>query len=192
MVINYLWPIMLVLLSVPLLHHSLRRRDVAGMLLSFGGVLVLALGGTSQGGSRPGVAGLVLALASTGIWALYWILNMKASGDPVARLAGGFAWGLVYLLCLGLASGRLEFAGLGAEVLFGGLWVGLFEMGLTYIIWLEALSLARSPAEVGSLIYVTPFASLAFIGLVAGEPLQVATFLGLALVLAGLRVQGGT
>lgn len=190
MVINYLWPVMLVLLSVPLLHQHLHARDLAGMALSFGGVAVLALGSTSAEGGRPGTAGLALALASTLFWALYWILNIRASGDPVVRLASGFLWGVVFLVAWGLPDGRLSALSWKLEGLAGALWVGLFEMGLTYVVWLRALSLAESPAEVGSLIYITPFAALVFIALVAGEPLQAATFAGLLLVLAGLRVQG--
>jgi drug/metabolite transporter (DMT)-like permease len=192
MVINYLWPVMLVLLSVPLLHQALRSRDVTGMLLSFGGVAVLAFGGISRGGARPETAGLALALASTLIWALYWILNMRAAGDPVARLASNFIWGVALLAGWGLVTGKLGGLDWRTGALAGALWVGLFEMGLTYVIWLRALSLARSSAEVGSLIYITPFASLAFIAIVAREPLQAATFAGLILVVAGLRVQGRT
>lgn len=190
MVINYLWPVMLVLLSVPLLRQHLRARDLAGMALSFGGVAVLALGSTLPGGGRPGMAGLALAFASTLFWALYWILNMRAAGDPVARLATGFLWGVAYLMAFGLLTGNLASLVWKPEAVAGALWVGLFEMGLTYVVWLRALSLAESSAEVGSLIYITPFAALVFISLVAGEPLQSATFIGLVLVLAGLRVQG--
>jgi len=192
MVINYLWPVMLVLLSALVLRQRIRGRDLGGMALSFSGVVVLSALGSGGGGAGPDPAGLALALGSTLIWALYWILNMKAEGEPAARLAGNFAWGVAYLFAWGLLRGGAGLSGLPVQALIGASWVGLFEMGLTYVVWLEALRLARSTADVGSLIYLTPFASLAFIGLVAHEAVRPATLAGLVLVLAGLRIQGAS
>jgi|WetSurMetagenome_2_1015567.scaffolds.fasta_scaffold01298_11 drug/metabolite transporter (DMT)-like permease len=191
MVINYLWPLMLVLLSVPLLGRRLRLRNAAGMAVSFGGVAVLAFAGNPAGGSGPAVGGILLALLSTVLWALYWLLNMRDRCEPVARLFWNFAWGVAYLLAWGIATGE---AGLPADLssaAAGCAWTGLFEMGLTYVIWMKALSLAESPAEVGGLVYLTPFASLAWIALLTGEGIGIATLAGLALVLSGLRLGRG-
>ena len=69
-------------------------------------------------------------------------------------------------------------------------YVGLFEMGITFLIWLKALKLSENTARVGNLIFVAPFLSLVFIRLFVGEDILASTFVGLLLIVAGLVLQG--
>jgi len=191
MVINYLWPIVLVLLSVPILRQKVTGRILAATGLCFCGVAVMALGGGSVLGPLP-LPAMGLALLSTVIWAFFWLITLRSSGDQVVSLAGGFGFGVLYLLAAGVLSGGL--AGLRSipwQGLAGATCVGLFEMGITFVVWLRALSLARSTAEVGSLVYLTPFLSLVFIGTAAGEAVSPWTVAGLGLVISGIAFQSG-
>jgi len=188
MVINYLWPIMLVLLSIPVLGQRIGLLGVGAVLVSFSGVAVLALG---AGGdlSEAGLGPMLLALLSTVIWAAYWLLNMKSRGSGVSALRGNFQWGLLYLLAYGLITGALEVP--VARGLLGAAYVGLFEMSLTYVVWLAALSRARTTAEVSSMIYLTPFLSLLVIAVSVGERISPWTVAGLVLVIAGIVLERG-
>ncbi len=188
MVVNYLWPVMLVLIHAALPGGRLSGRSLAAILTSFCGVALLAaLYPRADGGVST--SGILLALASTVIWAVYWLSSMRGGGAGSARLLCNFLWGCLFLVAWGLAGGALRTPGIRA--LAASAWIGIFEMGLTYVVWLAALSRARDPAQVGNLIYLTPFLSLAFIALVLGEPLRVSTLAGLALVLAGILLQRG-
>ncbi|MEJ2131456.1 MAG: EamA family transporter, partial [Gammaproteobacteria bacterium] len=75
-------------------------------------------------------------------------------------------------------------------VLAGIAWVGLFEMGLTFVLWLNALRLAPNAARVSQLIFLSPFLSLLLIRYVLGEAVHPATIAGLLLVVAGLLARG--
>lgn len=187
MVINYLWPIVLVFMSAAAFGKRVAPRSIVASVMSFSGVVVLAVGNGALTGGLD-AAGLLLALASTVLWAAYWVLSMKGAGDQVMRLCLNFAWGVAFLLAFGILTGRDLLPGLPA--LAGAAWIGLFEMGLTYVLWLRALTLAENTAQVGNLVFITPFLSLVFIGLVVGEPVQAATMAGLVLVVAGLVIQG--
>lgn len=186
MVINYLWPVTLVLMSIPLLGQRILGRQIAAVLVSFGGVVVLAVG-RETGGLSADLGPMMLALASTVIWSTYWILNVRQKGDDVHKLLLNFLFGSVYLLIYGLVSGRLELP--PVRGLVGSAYVGLLEMSLTYVVWLKALSLARDTAQVGNLIYLTPFLSLGVISLAVGERISPATLVGLALVIGGVALQ---
>lgn len=188
MVVNYLWPVVLVLLHAAAGRRRLRAGSLLAVLISFGGVAVLALAGPGDGGAAD-PAGLALALGSTVIWACYWLLGLAGGpGAPESiRLLAGFAWGVLFLAAYAAVTGGFTLPDAGAVL--AGVWIGLFEMGLTYVLWSRALSLAKDPAEVGSLIYLTPFLSLCLIALVLGEGIRPATLPGLALVLAGIAVQ---
>lgn len=187
MVVNYLWPLTLTLLAVPLLGQRLTAGALAGILVSFSGVVIMAV---LRGGGLEGLelSSLLLAFGSTFIWALYWVLNTRASGSVPVNLLCNFCFGTLYLAVWGLLAGNALPA--GVEVLAGGVYIGLFEMGLAFLLWNTALRTSDRASRVSGLIYVTPFLSLGVIALAVREPISPATMLGLLLVIAGIRLGG--
>ena len=69
------------------------------------------------------------------------------------------------------------------------LYVGLFEMGLTYVLWLKALQLSSTTAKVSNLVYISPFLSLMFVSIAVGETIYFYTIAGLALIVGGIVLQ---
>ena len=103
------------------------------------------------------------------------------------RLLVNFVFGCV------LSGGYLGISG-GLEWpapagLAGAGYIGTFEMGIAFVTWLQALKLSRTTAQVGQLIYLTPFLSLLLIGLVVGEPIYPSTVAGLVLIVVGIVLQ---
>jgi drug/metabolite transporter (DMT)-like permease len=68
-------------------------------------------------------------------------------------------------------------------------YVGLFEMSITFLLWLNALRLSSSTALISNFIYAVPFLSLVFIRYVLKEAVQPATVIGLLLILGGILLQ---
>ena len=68
----------------------------------------------------------------------------------------------------------------------GGIYVGLFEMGIAFVLWMNAMKITSSTLRISSLIFLSPPLSLLLIWVVAGEPVRSYTLLGLALILVGL------
>ena len=185
--LNYTWALTLAFLSVPLLGQRLAFRDVLAGLVSYGGVVVISVRGDVSGLRFSDPLGVVLALGSTVIWALYWIYNTKDKRDPVAGLWLNFVFGFPFVLAACWLFSDLRVASLPG--LFGAAYVGMFEMGITFVCWLMALRLAANTAQVSTLIFISPFLSLVFINLLVGEVIRVATMAGLGLIVAGLVVQ---
>jgi drug/metabolite transporter (DMT)-like permease len=185
MVVNYLWPVVLVLLSIPLLGQKLSAKGFTGVLLSFAGVVFLALSGGSSFSIHP--VPLLLALASTLIWAVYWILNARSREHTAAVLFTGFVWGSVYLFVYGVVTEQQFSPGTG--ILPWILYVGVLEMGLTYILWNTALRRASTTAAVSSMIFLTPFLALIFIQAVVGEKIASSTVIGLVMVAGGIFLE---
>jgi drug/metabolite transporter (DMT)-like permease len=73
--------------------------------------------------------------------------------------------------------------------LAGAAYVGVFEMGITFVLWLKALRLTKTTAQVSTLIYLTPFLSLIIISVVVGEKILASTIAGLLLILSGIILQ---
>lgn len=185
MVVNYLWPVVLVLLSIPLLGQKLSIRGLAGILLSFAGVMFLALMGRNT--FELSTVPLLLAFASTLIWAVYWVMNTRNTGKTSAVLFTSFLSGSIYLLVYGFVTGQqLTFQ---PSILPWLLYIGIFEMGLTYLMWNTALKWASSTATVSVMIFLTPFIALIFIWIVVGEKIALSTVIGLVFVVGGILIE---
>ncbi len=185
--INYTWAITLGLLSIPFLKRPYGTRDGLGALLGYAGVLIIATRGDLLSLNLDSPLGVALALLSTLIWATYWILNTQMEADPLLGLSICFLCGLPFTL-----AACAMFSGLGpvnVSGLLGAAYVGLFEMGFTFVIWLAALKTAANIARISNLIFLSPFLSLILISVVLDETIVPATFAGLALILTGTLVQ---
>lgn len=185
--VNYTWAITLGLLAVPFLGHRLTRWDLLGMLLGYSGVVFISLAGRNVTGELD-LFGLFLALASTLLWAAYWLLNTRDERSPIIGLFQNFVYGFPLLIVWMLATDGLPDLSLW-QVNAALAYVGVFEMGITFVFWQLAMHHTNNASRIGTLIFLSPFISLFLIHFILGEPLQVMTFGGLFLIIAGLLIQ---
>jgi drug/metabolite transporter (DMT)-like permease len=185
--INYTWALTMTLLAIPLLHHKPQRHDLLAALICYGGVLVIATRGQLLALHFSNAAGLGYALVSTLLWAGYWIFNAKDDREPVLGLALNFGFSLP-MSALWCAAGD-GFGNLNGTALLGSAYVGVLEMGLTFVAWLMAMKLTESTARIANLIFLSPLLSLVLIHFFVGETIYPSTFMGLGLILAGLFLQ---
>lgn len=188
--LNYTWPLMLVLLSIPLLKQKINFLSIIAIIISFFGVIIIATRGNFAGLSFSNIKGDLLPLSSAVIWALFWIFNLKDRHDVVVKLFVSFCFGLIFSIILIIV--RSTFVGFSLpniKGILGSAYVGFFEMGLTFIVWLSALKYAKTTAQVSNLIYITPFLSLLVVSVVVGEKILISTIIGLAFIIAGIILQ---
>jgi len=186
-VLNYIWPILLMILSVVILKQKIRIWSFAAILISFSGILVISARGSIQGLQFREPLGVSLATGSGLLWALYWIMNMKDKREEVSKLLLNFLFGFFYILLA-----KAVWWGFKAPPLrglAGTAYIGLSEMGITFILWLKALRLSENTAKVSHLVYLSPFLSLIIIGLVVGEQILSSTVAGLCLIVTGIILQ---
>jgi drug/metabolite transporter (DMT)-like permease len=184
--LNYTWAIVLAVLAVPILGQALTRRTLAGIVVSYAGVVVLLAQGRFDGIARVDPVGVVLALASTLVWALYWLANVRLKVDALALMAGSFAVGAP---AIGVACALTDgLPRLNAQVLGYGAWVGLIEMGITFVLWQTAMRRTRHAGRIAQLIFLSPFLSLVLIDRVLGEAVSASSVAGLALIVTGLLI----
>lgn len=187
--INYTWAITMSLLAVPFLQQKLTKKELLAMLLAYTGVFLIATGGQWDF-SQTNWAGIGLALFSTLLWASYWLMNTKNTDKPIPALFWCFLWGTVWLIgfnsVYAVGADEIIMPNLDAKGLIAGIYVGIFEMGLTFFLWLTAMRLATKTAQISVLIFLSPFVSLILIYFVLDETIQTTTLIGLSLICLGL------
>ncbi|MHC4518111.1 MAG: DMT family transporter, partial [Planctomycetota bacterium] len=185
--LNFVWPLTLVLLSIPLLGQRIKLASIIAICISFFGVVVIGTRGDILAFRFSHPTGVLLALSTTIVWSLYWIFNTKDRQEETVRLFVNFAFASVFIFLVWLYFG--EVAPPSLPGLIGGIYIGLFEMGLAFLAWLKALRSAKTTAHVVSLIYLVPFLSLVLIALVLGETILPSTLVGLVLIITGIILQ---
>ena len=128
-----------------------------------------------------------MALGSTLIWALFWIYNVKDKHDAAVRLFFNFMFASVFIFLAIPLFAKIDIPDL--KGFLGAVYIGLFEMGITFLIWLKALKLSKTTAHVANLVYLAPFFSLVVISFVVGEKILLSTIIGLIFIIGGIILQ---
>jgi len=185
--LNYTWALTLSYLSVVILKHSLGKWDIIAGLLCYSGVMIISTHGDVFHFSFTNLEGVFLALFSTLLWSLYWLYNARLNVDPVVGLCINFAVALPFIFTWTFfVSDPFEFNVYG---FLGSVYVGIFEMGLTFVLWLNAVKCSTNASQIANLIFISPFISLLLIALIVGETILFSTFIGLVFIIIGLVVQ---
>ena len=184
--LNYTWAIVLALLAIPLLGQRPTKRAWCGVLLGYAGVVVLLTKGELTDFGRFDGLGVALALASTVLWAGYWLATVRLGIPPVALLLHGFA--LATPLVGGICHATVGLPPLNLPTLGYGAWVGLVEIGVAFLLWQRALALTGHAARIGQLIFLSPFLSLVLVATVLGEQIHPSAVLGLAMIVGALAL----
>ncbi len=186
--INYSWAITLTLMAAFFLGQKIRKQDWIACSLSYFGVIVIATQGDILGLNFESPLGVGLALLSTLLWAGYWILNAKNQADPIVAVLLGFLVAIPFAIGISLYEGA-SWSHITTQGWLAVTYVGLFEMGVTFVLWLSALKLTQNTARISNLIFASPFISLILLSTIIGEEIHPTTLIGLVLIVGGLVIQ---
>ena len=187
--VNYLWPLFIVVLS-PVVLPGIRLRwpHVLAALLGFGGAAIAIVGGRELSGTLAW--GYVPAFAAALIWATYSLMTKRVAAFPTTAIGlFGLVSGVLSLLC--------HMALEPAATLASRDWLllavmGLGPLGASFFLWDKALKLGDA-RHIGILSYITPLASTALLILVSGRAfsasIALATVLIISAAILGMRVK---
>jgi drug/metabolite transporter (DMT)-like permease len=186
--LNMIWPIILVFLSVPILRQKIKSKSFIALFISFAGVYIISSQGRPFNPGQSDLKGILLATGSSIFWAVYFILNVRDNRDEALKLFFNFLFGTIYLIVAMIITGDWQteygFKGVASSV-----YIGVFEMGITFYFWLKALKLATTTDKVSNLVYLAPFFSLIFVHYIIHEPVYYTTPVGILLIISGIWFQ---
>ncbi|WBA11695.1 DMT family transporter [Salinivibrio kushneri] len=185
--LNYSWAITLTLMAAVFLGHTIRRQDWIAAALGYFGVVVIATKGQLLSLQFDSPLGIGLALLSTLLWAGFWVLNTKNPADPVLGILLSFMLSLpASLLLAGITA---SWTGIPWQGWLAVSYVGLFEMGITFMLWLSAMKYTQNASRISNLIFISPFISLVLLATIIGETIHISTLIGLSFIVVGLLIQ---
>ena len=185
-ILNYLWPIMLVIFSSIILKEKMTVAKGLAMFCSFFGIIILSTGGgsTATGNVTTGMISCIVAAACYG---LFSVLNKKA--DYNQNIAMMVIW-FVTAICAGIL-GLIteEWKPIEGTQWLGMLWLGVVIDAVAYLLWALALKGDGTTAKIANLAYLTPFLSLVVSAVVLKEQIQMRAVIALIFIVGGILLQ---
>ncbi|OGA59857.1 MAG: permease [Burkholderiales bacterium RIFCSPHIGHO2_01_FULL_64_960] len=187
--VNYLWPLFIVVLSpVVLPGVALRLPHVLAALLGFGGAAIAIAGGRELSGTLAW--GYLPALAAAFIWATYSLMTKRVAAFPTTAIGlFGLGSGVLSLLCHVVLEPAVALQPRDWALLAV---LGLGPLGASFFMWDKALKLGDA-RHIGILSYITPLASTALLIVVSGRSfswsIALATVMIISAAVMGMRAR---
>ena len=173
--VNYLWPLLIVVLAPVLLPGlAMRWQHILAGLIGFAGAVMVILASVdgdargSGGMQADWLWGYLAAAVAAFIWSTYSLLTRRVPHFDTAAI-GTFAWisGLLALLCHALMETSVtlslrDWARIGL--------MGLGPLGGSFFLWDKALKIGDA-RHIGLLSYLTPLLSTSLLLWVSGRAL---------------------
>ncbi len=191
--VNYLWPLGIVLMA-PLLLPGVRLSvaHVGAALMGFAGAAIAILGRGGASGEAPGsaVLGFACAAGAAFIWSSYSLLTKRLAltgrDFPTAAIGGfGLVSGVLALVCHVLLEPAVGLSGRDGLLIAV---LGLGPLGGAFFLWDKALKLGDA-RQIGVLSYLTPLLSTALLLWSTGRPLS-PSIVGATALILGAAVIG--
>ncbi len=180
--LNYLWPLLIVLLSSFLPGERLAPHHIVGAVLGFAGTILLFVGNGSAAPDPAHIPGFIAAFVAAFVWAGYSVMSRKLAAVPTDAIAG---------FCLATAA----LAAICHVALEATIWpettvqwlailaLGIGPVGIAFFVW--DIGMKRGDIRVlGAASYATPVLSTVFL-ILAGFARPTATLAIAAALIAG-------
>jgi drug/metabolite transporter (DMT)-like permease len=180
--LNYLWPLLIVLFSSLLPGERLAAHHIIGAVLGLAGTVLLFAGNSSGGFAPRQIPGLAAAFVAAFVWAAYSVMSRKLRAVPTDAVAG---FCLATAILAALVHGMVETT-LWPETALQWLAIialGVGPVGAAFFAW--DIGMKRGDIRVlGAASYATPLLSTTFL-ILAGFAKPSAAIAIAAVLIAG-------
>ena len=182
LVVQYTWPIFIVLLSVPILKERLTLKKTAAVILGFIGVSLAVTRGDLSGVELSNLSVIGLVGAGAFCFALFSVYSKRIVGDPLCTVT-------IYFLVATIASfasmlALSEFAMPARVEVMPILLNGMFVNGFSYVFWLLALRYTDA-SYLAQFTFITPILSALYLLVFFDEAFYAVYVLSIVLVVGG-------
>ncbi|MDD5581598.1 MAG: DMT family transporter [Candidatus Marinimicrobia bacterium] len=186
-IINFTWPVFMAIAAMILNREPVNFYRILFLFVSLTGAVVVITQGTFRLRGIDDGWGSFLAFGSALLWTTFWMVQSSNPLPSVLRMGLFFTSASCVMILL--AVGGFSLIPTSPKAWLGGIYVGLFEMSLPFLVWQKALEKTHSVAIISNVIYLSPFLSLIYIHTILGETIHRSSLAGLLLISIGLLFQ---
>jgi drug/metabolite transporter (DMT)-like permease len=180
LVVQYLWPVLIVVFGAFILKESLTYRKLVAVSLGFVAVVLVVTKGDISTIDISNIKVLVLVFVGAGSFALFSVLAKNITLEPTGAITGYFFVATVASFVSMMFFGEIV---LPQSIDIAAIVVnGVFLNGISYLFWIKALKL-KDASYIAPYIYATPVLSAFLLIIIFDEPLYISYLFSLGLVI---------
>nr|WP_208292073.1 MULTISPECIES: DMT family transporter [Providencia] len=180
LVIQYSWPLIIILLSVVLLKDKLAGRQIVGIIIGFIAVIITFTKGQITQLHVENPTALLLVFSGAFCFALMSVFSRQYSIDPYISTVWLFIFSTLTSLVLLLLFSEVQLPSKAA--FWPTLINGILINGVSYILWFKAMNTGHS-AKIASVVFLSPVLSVLWLVLILSDPFEIAYIIGVLLVI---------
>lgn len=187
LIVNYTWPIWVVIFAMVLLKEEFNLKKMIAILLGFIGVYVVVTKGDIFSLSIANLKGDLFAFAGAISYGIFSVLGKKHNYERFTSMMFYYSFTFLFITIANL----LLFSGIPKISLYelaGLTWLGIFTSGLAFVFWFLALKHGNT-AKMSNIVFLTPFLSLVYIYFLVGETILFSSVIGLIFIVTGIVIQ---
>lgn len=188
-VVNYTWPIWVVVFASIILKEKFTNKKALAILFGFIGVAVVITKGNILGLEVTAMRGNALALIAAVSYGLFSVLSKKNDDEKVLATMFYYAFSFIYVSLFIVLFSSLPMP--TTKEWIGLIWLGVFTSGVAYVFWQLALKYGDT-SKMSNVIFITPFISLVYLVVLTGEEILLSSIIGASLMVTGVLIQNYT
>lgn len=186
-VINYIWPIFVIILSIPILKERYNWKTIISVLISFSGVFIVFTRGNILSFSNEYTLGYSLAAIAALCYGLFSVLGKKLHYEKYTSMLVYHIFGLLLIIPATIVFSEIIFPH-SLKTIFSLLIIGGISNSIIFVFWFKALAEGDTHITANA-IYVIPFLALVWTFFLNAEAIKLFTIVGLLLVVTGIIIQ---
>jgi drug/metabolite transporter (DMT)-like permease len=186
-VMNYLWPIFVVIFSIPILKEKFNYKTILAISISFLGALITFTKGNLSAFTHEYASGYLLAILAAICYGLFSVLGKKFEYEKTSSMFVYYLSAVILIIPTTIVVSEFvvpkTLTTIIPLLLIGGL-----TSSIGFIFWFKALKLGHTH-KTANLIYAVPFLAMIWTYLLNSEPFSISSIIGLILIATGIFVQ---
>jgi len=185
-ILDYSWPVFVVLLSFPILKEKFTYRKLFAILLGFLGAFLIISKGNIFMPILTNIKGDMIILGSAICWAIFSNIGKKVKYEKYSSMFYYMLAALIFLTIMMFYNSSFRL--LKLNELLSLLYLGIATKALAFTFWFISMD-EIGPAKASSLVFISPFLSIILINLFLGEQIYWYYIVSLLLIIGGILLQ---
>lgn len=186
-IINYLWPIFVVIFSIIILRERFNNKTFLAILISFIGALLVITRGDLSNFHQQYISGYLLAFAGAVCYGLFSVFGKKLYYEKFTSMLIYYLASLVLIIPTMLIFSDFVLPR-SVSTILAVLFLGSLPNSIGFVLWFKALKIGQT-SKMANIVYLTPFLALVLVYFINKEIIPLISILGLLLIVSGILIQ---
>ncbi len=186
-IVNYLWPIFIIIFSIPILKEKFNYKTIFAVLISFIGALIVFTRGELSNFSNEFTLGYLLAAFAAICYGLFSVLGKKLHYEKFISMLVYYVFATILIIPTTLIFSDFVIPQSAITIISILLLGGIFN-SIAFVFWFKALE-AGNTHKTANAIYLVPFLALIWTYFLNLEPIRIFSIVGLILIIVGMIIQ---